>query len=92
MKPAANRMGIAAIAVVGGAAVIFVPSFVEIFTLVDVAVYCILAILALSLAFVWGYGGILSFGQSAFFGLGGYAIYIGYTTPSLFEGGRMMRV
>jgi ABC-type branched-subunit amino acid transport system permease subunit len=73
MTPAANQIGIAAIAIVGTAAVIFVPSFVELFTLVDVAVYCILAILALSLAFVWGYGGILSFGQSAFFGLGGYA-------------------
>ncbi|MGH7005810.1 MAG: ABC transporter permease subunit, partial [Alphaproteobacteria bacterium] len=36
-------------------------------------VFFILSILALSLAFVWGFGGILSFGQSAFFGLGGYA-------------------
>jgi uncharacterized membrane protein YecN with MAPEG domain len=25
-------------------------------------------------------------------GLGGYAIYIGYTAPSLFEGGRMTRI
>jgi uncharacterized membrane protein YecN with MAPEG domain len=25
-------------------------------------------------------------------GLGGYAIYIGYTSPSLFEGGRMTRI
>lgn len=73
MKPAANQIGIAAIAILGLAAVIGVPYVVELFTLVDVAVYCILAILALSLAFVWGYGGILSFGQSAFFGLGGYA-------------------
>jgi ABC-type branched-subunit amino acid transport system permease subunit len=35
--------------------------------------YAIFAILALSLAFVWGYGGILCFGHSAFFGLGAYA-------------------
>ena len=73
MKSAANQIGIAVIAILGAAAVIGVPYIVELFTLVDVAVYCILAILALSLAFVWGYGGILSFGQSAFFGLGGYA-------------------
>ena len=35
-----------------------------------------MAILALSLAFVWGYGGILCFGQSAFFGLGAYTYAI----------------
>ncbi|MBD0272280.1 MAG: branched-chain amino acid ABC transporter permease [Acetobacteraceae bacterium] len=32
-----------------------------------------MALLALSLAFAWGAGGILCFGQTAFFGLGGYA-------------------
>ena len=91
MKASANIAGMAAIAVGGAAAVIFVPSFVELFTLVDVAVYCILAILALSLAFVWGYGGLLSFGQSAFFGLGGYAyalaiINIGESTVPILAG------
>jgi branched-chain amino acid transport system permease protein len=30
-------------------------------------------LLALSFAFIWGHGGIFSFGQAAFFGLGGYA-------------------
>lgn len=73
MKRVAGSAGGVAIAVLGLAAVIGVPHAVETFTLVDVSVYCILAILALSLAFVWGYAGILSFGQSAFFGLGGYA-------------------
>jgi urea transport system permease protein len=34
------------------------------------------AILALSLGFVWGYAGILCFGQAAFYGLGGYAFAI----------------
>lgn len=33
-------------------------------------------ILALSLAVVWGYTGIFNFGQTAFFGLGGYAFGI----------------
>ncbi|MBX5453565.1 MAG: branched-chain amino acid ABC transporter permease [Acidobacteriia bacterium] len=32
-----------------------------------------MAVLALSLGLIWGVGGILSFGQTAFFGLGGYA-------------------
>jgi ABC-type uncharacterized transport system ATPase subunit/ABC-type branched-subunit amino acid transport system permease subunit len=30
-------------------------------------------LLALSFTFIWGHGGIFSFGQAAFFGLGGYA-------------------
>ena len=73
MSGRGNVASLAAIAVAGAAALIGLPHVVELFTLVDVAVYCILSILALSLAFVWGYAGILSFGQSAFFGLGGYA-------------------
>ncbi len=48
------------------------PEWVELSTLLDSTVYIIMAILALSLALVWGYGGILCFGQSAFFGLGAY--------------------
>ena len=39
----------------------------------DLAIVLILALLALSMSFLWGYVGILSFGQTAFFGLGGYA-------------------
>ena len=73
MTRGANRAGLLALAVAGVAAIIALPHMVELFTLVDLAVFCILAILALSLAFVWSFGGILSFGQSAFFGLGGYA-------------------
>jgi branched-chain amino acid transport system permease protein len=46
-------------------------------------VYLIMAMLALSLGLVWGVGGILSFGQSAFFGIGGYA----YALYSLNDGG-----
>ena len=39
----------------------------------DLSIIFILALLALSMSFLWGYVGILSFGQTAFFGLGGYA-------------------
>ena len=35
------------------------------------------AMMALSLSFIWGQGGILCFGQTAFFGLGGYAFALG---------------
>ena len=73
MKLGVSDAGRLALAAAGVAAMIVLPRVVELFTLVELAVFCILAILALSLAFVWGFGGILSFGQSAFFGLGGYA-------------------
>ena len=70
MKGAAGLVAIG----IGGLALLFgLPLVVETFTLVDVTVFVILSILALSLALVWGFGGILCFGQSAFFGLGGYA-------------------
>jgi len=35
-----------------------------------------MGVFTLSLALLWGYGGILCFGQSAFFGLGAYAYAI----------------
>jgi len=50
-----------------------VPRVVEQFGLLQLTVFGALCILALSLGVVWGYGGILCFGQSAFFGLGAYA-------------------
>jgi branched-chain amino acid transport system permease protein len=37
------------------------------------AVWVIYGVLALSFTFVWGHGGIFSFGQAAFFGIGAYA-------------------
>lgn len=49
------------------------PWLVETFTLVGINVFAILGILALSMSLVWGVGGVLSFGQSVFFGLGAYA-------------------
>lgn len=52
------------------------PSYVELFSLMQLTLFAAMGILSLSLAFIWGYGGILSFGQSAFFGLGGYTYAI----------------
>lgn len=37
------------------------------------ALFMIYGLLAMSLGLIWGYAGIMSFGQTAFFGIGGYA-------------------
>jgi ABC-type branched-subunit amino acid transport system permease subunit len=50
-----------------------VPQVVDQFGLLQLTIFAAMCILALSLGFVWGYGGILCFGQSALFGLGAYA-------------------
>ena len=51
----------------------WLPQVLELFALINATIYVAMAVLALSLALVWGFGGILCFGQAAFFGLGGYA-------------------
>jgi ABC-type branched-subunit amino acid transport system permease subunit len=72
-----SKIGPAAAALCGLVLAFVLPSFVEVFVLVDLTAYVVMAILALSLALVWGYAGILCFGQSAFFGIGGYAYVLG---------------
>lgn len=63
----------AAIAIaVGIAMLVGLPAVLDDFALVQATVYVVMAILGLSLGFIWGYGGILCFGQAAFFGLGAY--------------------
>ncbi len=76
---------LAAASFVAIAAILVLPHVLELFALINATVYVSLAVLALSLALVWGFGGILCFGQAAFFGLGGYsyavaAINFGDTT------------
>jgi hypothetical protein len=63
----------AAVAVVVGLALLFgLPSVMDDFMLIQVTIYLVMSILAISLGFIWGFGGILCFGQAAFFGLGSY--------------------
>ena len=59
------------------------PQFFELFTIINLTTVLALAILALSLGLVWGYGGILCFGQTTFFGIGAYA----YTIAAINFGG-----
>jgi ABC-type branched-subunit amino acid transport system permease subunit len=51
---------------------IALPVFVSEYALLQLSVIAILSMLGLSEGFLWGFSGILSFGQTAFFGLGGY--------------------
>jgi branched-chain amino acid transport system permease protein len=71
-----NIVGLVMVGVIGGAFLVLLPRFTELDIVLEFTVYMIMAILALSLALVWGYGGILCFGQSAFFGLGAYTYAI----------------
>ncbi len=52
------------------------PQIFDLFVLLKVILFISTAMLALSMGFIWGFGGILCFGQSAFFGIGGYAYAI----------------
>jgi len=79
-----NRFGRDAFAllVTAGVLVWLTPLVISTYTLTVLIVY---GMLALSLGLIWGYGGILCFGQAAFFGLGAYtyaiaAINIGEST------------
>jgi ABC-type branched-subunit amino acid transport system permease subunit len=60
-----------------GVALLFVlPLVLDDYTLIQVTIYAVMAILGVSLGFIWGFGGILCFGQAAFFGLGAYTYAI----------------
>ncbi|HUC50062.1 MAG TPA: branched-chain amino acid ABC transporter permease [Xanthobacteraceae bacterium] len=68
-----SNVGIAAAGLLGLALLIGLPFALDTYSLLQATLYVVFSILALSLAFIWGYGGILCFGHSAFFGLGAYA-------------------
>jgi len=55
------------------AALFLMPQFVSRYQLITFSNFLIYGLLALSLCLIWGYCGILSLGQSAFFCIGGYA-------------------
>ncbi|NKC11477.1 MAG: branched-chain amino acid ABC transporter permease [Gammaproteobacteria bacterium] len=71
------------IAVLGVLFTLVAPTVLELFTIINLTTAIALSVLALSLALVWGYGGILCFGQTAFFGIGAYA----YTIAAINFGG-----
>lgn len=91
MRLPADAAGLWAAAALGAVAVFVVPAVAETFVLFDLTLFVVMSILALSLALLWGFGGILCFGQSMFFGLGAYtyavaAINIGESTGPILLG------
>jgi branched-chain amino acid transport system permease protein len=54
-------------------AALIVPSLASEFEASEWTLWVLYGLLALSFTFIWGHGGIFSFGQAAFFGIGGYA-------------------
>ena len=86
-----NNWGLVVVTVLTILTIIVVPLTAPLYITLQITLYFIYALLALSLAFVWGYGGIFSFGQAAFFGIGGYcyailAINIGESTLPVIVG------
>lgn len=79
MKVAQDFRGSVIVAILAAFFTLIAPSILEFFTIITLTQVIGLAILALSLALVWGYGGILCFGQTAFFGLGAYAYAVAAT-------------
>ncbi|MCD6032236.1 MAG: urea transporter permease, partial [Thermomicrobiales bacterium] len=61
------------------------PLTTDEFSILNTAYFMAITLLALSLAMIWGKAGILSFGQTAFFGIGGY-LYGIYTLNVLGSG------
>ena len=59
--------------VCGAPALLLAPAFASTYTL---SLFCIYALLAVSLGLIWGFGGILCFGQGAFFGIGAYSYVV----------------
>jgi branched-chain amino acid transport system permease protein len=49
-----------------------IPQFANAFVVSNLAYFLLWVFMALGLSLIWGYAGILSFGQTAFFGLAGY--------------------
>ena len=68
---------------IGGAAALLVvavaPFFLDTYTVNIMIRALLLAALAMTVDILWGYTGILTFGQSAFFGIGAYACALVFT-------------
>jgi len=82
-RSAARRRSDLGVVLKGGALALVVlgvaPFFLDIYTTNILIRALLLAALALTVDLLWGYTGILTFGQSAFFGIGAYACALVFT-------------
>ena len=53
-----------------------IPFFLDSYYVNNISFFMVWTFIALSLSLIWGKGGILSFGQAAFFGLAGYSFAV----------------
>ena len=68
-----NLVGLAVVSLCAAAAVWFLPFILDTFTVNVLTRSLIYAILAVTVDILWGFTGVLTFGQAAFFGTGAYA-------------------
>ena len=53
-----------------------IPFFLDSYYLNNISYFMCWSFISLGLAVIWGMGGVLSFGQTAFFGLAGYSFSV----------------
>ena len=73
LVPAGSIAGLGIVAAVAG------PSLLDAYTINILVRSFLYAATALTVDILWGYTGILTFGQAAFFGIGAYAAGIAFT-------------
>ncbi len=66
-------VGFVTVLVFGLAIMFGAPHVVSVYGVLQLSIFAVMATYAVSQGFVWGYAGIMSFGQAAFLGIGGYA-------------------
>jgi len=76
VKRSRDTNALISIGIVGLIILFGAPQTLDLFGIISLTTAVSLAILALSLGLIWGFGGILCFGQTAFFGIGAYAYAI----------------
>ncbi|KKB63444.1 urea ABC transporter [Robbsia andropogonis] len=88
MKALRSGGGATAIVVICLAILFLLPKAISEFGVMQATLFAAMAVFGLSQGFVWGFAGILSFGQAAFLGIGAYtyavvAMNIGDTTSAI---------
>jgi branched-chain amino acid transport system permease protein len=71
------------------AVALFYPAFVDSYDVGSTAYFLCWIFMALGLCLMWGYNGTMSFGQTFFFGIGGYGYGVIETNLGVADGGAM---